>query len=176
MNSTLNLFEAEPTAPKESPPDPKLWQADLLDLLAGLEHLRGGLAGRRLSADGAAVLGVFEQMLQQTEALAGRTRFADDAGDAQTEAVGRAGAFLTALAGLRPASRGLVASVLGGRSRGPLPAAAVRECANAGFEAVNAYFALFTDRFQSSRAARGWVDAASSFLADLKSDVRDLAE
>lgn len=173
---TAEQTPAEPAPAAPPPSDPRAWQDDLLDLLAGLEHARGILAGRRLAADGAVVLAVVEQMVQDAEGLAGRTAFPDSAEDAQTEALAKAGAFVTALAGLRPAKTGLMANVRASWSKEKLPVAAVRECLAAGYEALNAYFALFTDRFKSSKAARGWVDAASAFLADLKSDLRDLPE
>lgn len=174
MTTDQTVVEPIPSPP--SPADPRAWQDDLLDMLAGLEHARGMVAGRRLAADGAVVLAVIEQMVQDAEGLAGRTEFPDSAEDAQTEAVAKAGAFVTALTGLRPAKAGLMANMRASWSKDKLPATAVRECLTAGHEALNAYFALFTDRFKSSKAARGWVDAASAFLADLKADIRDLPE
>ncbi|MFO0851419.1 MAG: hypothetical protein U0871_23105 [Gemmataceae bacterium] len=173
MTADQTVVEPSPSPP--IPSDPRAWQDDLLDMLAGLEHSRGLLAGRRV-ADGAVVLAVIEQMVQDAEGLAGKTEFPDSAEDAQTEAVAKAGAFVTALTGLRPAKAGLMANMRASWSKDKLPAAAVRECLTAGHEALNAYFALFTDRFKSSKAARGWVDAASAFLADLKADIRDLPE
>ena len=51
--------------------------------------------------------------------------------------------------------------------------AVTRRCFNALCEAVLAYFTAFTSRFPTSRAARGWVEVAATFAADLKRSVRD---
>jgi hypothetical protein len=179
MSAALKLFDPDPATDSAAgaPPDPAPWQADLLDLLAGLDHLRTGLAGLRVGADGEAVLTTLEGMVRATAAVADRADFPAATADAQSDAVALAGAFITAAHGQQRGGKGLMANVLGGwAGREPLPPADVRDAAAAGLDALHAYFALFTDRFQSSKAARGWVDAASAFLADLKADLRELPE
>ena len=74
--------------------------------------------------------------------------------------------------------QGLFRSVLTALSRATVPSAApaVRNCLELADETLNAYFTLFTEKYPSSLSARGWVDAASGFLADFKQLVRDLPE
>ena len=164
--------------PPPPPPDPAAWQAELVELLAGVEHVRWGVVGLALPAGGPALLAYAEGTLQACEGLARDTAFAPHTADAQAEAVAKAGAFVSRLAGVRPAAPGggLFRSVLSAFApeAAPLDPQAVRDCLLAHHEGLHAYFALFTDHFQSSRAARGWVDVASAFLTDYKAMIRDL--
>ncbi len=168
---------AEPP-PAAAPPDPAVWQAELVELLAAIEHVRWSLRGLKPVAGGAALLSFAEGTLQACEGLARDTAFAAHTAEAQGEAVAKAGAFVSKLAVLRPAAApgGLFRSVFSAFApeAAPLDPLAVQDALQAHHEALNAYFALFTDHFQSSKAARGWVDAASGFLADYKAMVRDL--
>ncbi len=169
---------AEPEPERSPPPDPVAWQAELVELLAGIEHVRWALRGLRAVAGGAALLSFAEGTLQACEGLAGDTPFAPHTADAQAEAVAKAGAFVSKLAQVRPTSHGgLLRSVFSAfaAETAPLDPPALQDCLLAHHEGLHAYFALFTDHFQSSKAARGWVDAASCFLADYKTMIRDLA-
>ena len=170
---------AVPPPPAAAPPDPAAWQGELVELLAGVEHVRWGLRGVKPLAGGPALLGFAEGTLQACEGLARATPFATHTGDAQAEAVAKAGSFVSKLAQVRPApgSGGLFRSVFSAFApeAAPLDPLDVQDVLTAHHEALNAYFALFTDHFQSSKAARGWVDAASGFLADYKGMIRDLA-
>ena len=93
-------------------------------------------------------------------------------------ALAKAGAFFTLSAGLKKApSRGLFCGVLSAFSAAESrPSGEVKECLTAATEALNRYFALFTERFPTSSSARRWVDAASAFLADIKQTFGDLKE
>jgi hypothetical protein len=167
---------APPPDPPPPPPDPAAWQAELVELLAGLEHVRWGLLGLPLGTGAAALLSFAEGTLQAVEGLAQDTPFPPDTADAQAEAVAKAGAFVSQLAALRPAPGGLLRSVFAAfGDHHPLPPAEVKACLLAHHEALAAYFAVFTAHFQSSKAARGWVSAASCFLTDYKAMIRDLA-
>jgi hypothetical protein len=162
-----------------TPIDPSDWQSNLIGLLARLEYLRTEMTGRRLTDDAGHLLDVAEMMVLAVEDLARRTPFPDDTAAAQAEAVGRAGAFFAAAAALkRPQAKGLFRSVLAAFKDDPksVSGRAVRDCLTAAVEALHSYFSLFTERFPSSTTARGWVDAASSFLAELKQEVRSLPE
>ncbi len=169
---------AEPP-PATAAPDPVAWQAELVELLAAVEHVRWGLRGLRPTAGGAALLSFAEGTLQACEGLAQETSFAAHTADAQSEAVAKAGSFVSKLAQMRPTpgGGGLFRSVFSAFApeAAPLHPLAVQDALQSHHEALNAYFALFTDHFQSSKAARGWVDAASGFLADYKAMIRDLA-
>jgi hypothetical protein len=165
------------------PPAPLLdfrpWQSALAGLLARLEHDRSAMTGRRLAADAGWLLDRAEAMVVAVEDLARETTFPAKLTPAVGEAVARAGVFVSAAQEVREGlKRGLVRSVLTALSRAAVPSAApaVRSCLESAGEALNGYFTLFTDRYPSSLAARGWVDAASGFLADYKQLVRGLPE
>lgn len=163
---------------KTAPPDPVVWQNELVELLASIEHVRWRMRGLKPLAGGPNLLSFAEASLQACEGLAQDTKFAKQTAEAQTEAVAKAGTFITRLAQLRPAAHGgLLRSVFSAFApdAAPLDPVAVQECLLSHHEAISAYFALFTDHFQSSQSARGWVSAAGCFLADYKAMIRDLA-
>ncbi len=168
-----------PAAERTPPPEPRGWTAALAGLLAKLEHHRSELAGRRLAADAAWLLDRAETMVMAAEDLAQKTEFPAKSAGREGAAIARAGLFVTAAWGVREGlRRGLFGSLLvaltgsGGRGGGP----AVRSCLEAAGEALNGYFGLFTERYPSSLAARGWVDAATVFLTDYRQLVRELPE
>lgn len=173
MTSTLDApVPRTPTAP-----DTTDWLFRLIDLLARLEYIRAELVGRRLLEDLDHVLWVTEGMVQATEDLARNTRFADDSTAAQMAAVSKAGTFFGAVNSLkRPGGKNLLRSVWSAVGGQPEAATsrAVRECLFAAVDALHAYFGLFTTRFPSSAAARGWVDVASTFVTDLKQQIKSL--
>jgi len=173
MTSTLEA----PVTPPPVPDRNTAWQLDLILLLARLECYREELAGRRLLADLNLILSVTEGMVQLLDEMARKTRFSDNTGPAHMEALAKAGTFFGAANALkRPVQKSLVLSIWSAWN-GPQETTtcrAVRECVNAALEAVHAYFKLFTARFSPSSAARGWVDVASTFLAEFKQQVKTL--
>jgi hypothetical protein len=50
---------------------------------------------------------------------------------------------------------------------------AARRCFAALYDAVFAHFVVFTSRFPTSRAARGWVEVAATFVTEIKRTYRD---
>ena len=168
-----------PPEPTPAPPtDSRAWSIELVRLLSRLEHLRESCHGKRLIADSDWLVEQAESMVQATEELARRTTFAKGLTDTQSAALARAGAFFSLAAGLKKApSRGLFSNVLSALTTTEArPSGPVKECLAAAIEALNRYFALFTERFPTSASARRWVDAASAFLADLKQTVGELNE
>ena len=170
--------ETPPEPTPAPPPDSRAWSIELVRLLSRLEHLREVCHGKRLVADGDWLVGQAEAMVQATEELARKTTFAKGLADAQSAALARAGAFFSLAAGLKKAPpRGLLSGVLSALAPAEArPTGPVKECLAAAVEALNRYFALFTERFPTSASARRWVDAASAFLADLKQTIGDLKE
>lgn len=154
------------------------WQTHLVELLARLEHHRLQLVGTRLGPDADAILDRCEALVQLAENLARKTPFAESASAAQMDAMAKAGAvYVFVNDARRPAGRGLFQSVLSrfaadDTTQGPH----VREAVGLTVDALHAYCLLFTGRYPSSLAARGWVDAASAFLADFKQMRRDWPE
>ncbi len=171
MTSTLEA----PVTPPPFADKNSAWLLELIALLARLECFREELAGRRLLADLDLILWVTEGMVQALDELARKTRFAEETAPIQMDALAKAGTFFGAANGLkRPVQKSLILSMWTALN-GPADTAtsrAVRECANAAVEAVHAYFHLFTVRFSSSSASRGWVDVASTFLAEFKQQVK----
>ena len=160
------------------PPPPRPWQFHLIELLCRLESRRQQLVGLRLGADADAILDQCEAMAQLTEDVATRVHFSEKLAAAQLEAVAKAGELFGAChEARRPAARSLIQSMLQAlsSSEDSAQAAAVGVALNQTIEAINSYFALFTAHYPSSLAARGWVDAASAFLADFKQVSREMA-
>jgi hypothetical protein len=159
--------------------DPRPWQSSLAGLLARMEHIRSEMAGRRLSADAGWLLDRAEAMVLAAEELARATAFPARLARAEADAVARTGVFISTAHGVRDGlKRGLFRSVLTALSRATIPsvAPAVRDCLETAGEALNGYFTLFTEKYPSSLAARGWVDAASAFLTDYRQLTRELPE
>jgi hypothetical protein len=159
--------------------DHRPWQSVLAGLLAKLEHHRAEMVGRRLGADAGWLLDRAEAMVTATDDVAREAAFSAKLAAAEAEAVAKAGLFVAAAHGVRDGlKRGLFRSVLTALSRAAVPsvAPAVRQSLDAAGEALNGYFTLFTEKYPSSLSARGWVDAASAFLADYRQLVRGLPE
>jgi hypothetical protein len=141
------------------------YEDQLIGLMSRLEHLREGvataLAARRLS----------QALSRSGELMSLVGEFANRqfpfAGPEMRDALARAGEFQGALGALREPGKGPADET----ARLTL----TRRCFTAMNEAVLAYFVAFTSRFPTSRAARGWVEVAATFSADLKRTVRDLA-
>lgn len=166
--------------PSEAPPPPAAasstdWPGRLIGLLGKLDSLRDGFVGRRLIPDSQALIAAAEEMVQAAEDLASKTQFTDAMAGAQTRAMSKAGAFFTAVSALKkPQTKSLVISVYQALTTDGPSADAVRDCLLAALDVLNAYFSLFTEKYKSSAAARGWVDAASAFLTDFKQLVKDM--
>jgi len=171
-----------PESPNRATPGatPHAWQFGLIALLAKLESLRLQLAGCRYATDADHLLDRVEAMVLLTEEFSRLHDFPDASMDAQMNALAKAGAFYATLNDTRrpaPAGRSLLKSMFAKvTAADAVPGAAVRECVTSGIEALHAHFSLFTEMYRSSLKARGWVDAASSFLADFKQMARALPE
>ena len=153
------------------------WQAHLIELLAKLEHHRLQLAGTRLGPDADYVLDKCETLVQLAEDLAKRTTFAEASAAAEMDAMAKTGAaYVCVNDARRPGSRSLFQSVLAKFAADGTQTPAVREAVDRTVDALHAYCTLFTGRYPSSLAARGWVDAASAFLADLRQMQKDWPE
>jgi hypothetical protein len=141
------------------------YEDQLIGLMARLEHLREGLvaaiAARRA---GQALTRCVELMTLVSEFA---NRHFPFAGPEMRDALARAGEFQGALSALREPGKG--------PADDPARLTLTRRCFTAMNEAALAYFVAFTSRFPTSRAARGWVEVAATFSADLKRTVRDVA-
>lgn len=169
MAAALRLHRDDDPAPP-----PEAWEPRVIELLARLDHLAGSLDGLRAGADAAAVLDRAEALVHAADDLAGRTPFPERLAGLQAEAVGAGGVFQTAALAARGRLGGVWASLTGRRPAGL--AAEVRAALLLAADALQAYFALFARAFPDAGAARGWVDAASTFLADARRRARDLAD
>ncbi len=186
-----------PPAPEVTPPGPRSgsksgpvpraaaagppardWQTHLIELLSRLEHHRLQLVGTRLGADAEFILDKCEASVQLAEDLAAGTAFGDAHAAARMDAMAKAGGvFGAANDARRPGGRSLFKSMLSAfTADDPGHAPAVRAVVEASQDALSAYCSLFTSHYPTSLAARGWVDAASAFLADFKQTGRELAE
>lgn len=177
MSALLTL--ARPEDADGAPFDPRAWQSGLAGLLARLDHARSELAGHRLGADAGWLLDRAEEMIAAAETFAHGAALPARLANTEAEAVARAGKFLTTAHGVRETlHKGLFRSVLstltGTTGSGVAPA--VRGALEAAAETLGSYFTLFTERFGSSIAARGWVEAATAFLMDFRELIRDLPE
>ena len=136
------------------------YEDDLFGLLAHLEHLREGMVGAKPSH----VLALGSQIVEQVVAFG--------------ERYGPIGPLLpgpdpteSRTAEFRAALKPLWVQVKDGGSKAQ-PAAG--PCYVALYDAVFAYFTAFTNRFPTSRAARGWVEVAATYVTELKRTLRDL--
>jgi len=151
------------------------WRLGLIEMLAKLESLRQQLSGSRIANDADHILDRIEAMVLVTEEFSKILDLPDSGMDTQMNSMAKAGEFYAALNDVRQkTSRSLLKSVISKFSTidERAVAALVTACVNAGLETLNAYFSLFTEMYQSSLKARGWVDAASAFLADFRQQIR----
>lgn len=153
------------------PVDAHEWQLVLIGFLARLEAIRIDLESRRLNTDVALIIEAAESLVLSADDLQRQTVFADESHSAQGDAIGKAGEFYATVGTLRR-------NVLKGQYRTSVAARtmALRECLTAAIDALHTYFILFTEHYPSSQAARGWVDAASTFLVELKTTVKNLKD
>jgi len=153
------------------------WRLGLIELLSKLESLRQQLAGSRVANDADHILERLETMVLLTEEFCKTLDLPDSGMDAQMNAMAKAGEFYAALNDIRQKStRSLLKSMISkfSTTEEPVLLALVTTCLNAGTDSLNAYFSLFTEMYQSSLKARGWVDAASAFLADFRQLLRTM--
>lgn len=164
--------------PAAASPPARDWQTHLIELLSRLEHHRLQLVGTRLGADADFILDKCEAAVQLAEDLAAATTFADTHTAARMDAMAKAGTvFGAANDARRPGGRSLFKSMLSAfASDDPGHAPAVRAVVEASQDALSTYCSLFTSHYPTSLAARGWVDAASAFLADFKQTAKELTE
>jgi hypothetical protein len=154
-----------PLKPQAAAPDPDVEPDDadaqdadrfedaLFGLLAHLEHLREALA----AADPAQVPPMVGELMDRVSA------FADEQcplgpGLDGAEAQARLAEFQAAWQALPDQAN---------------DAGARRRCFAALYDAVFAHFVVFTGRFPTSRAARGWVEVAATFVTELKRTPRE---
>jgi hypothetical protein len=158
-----------PAAPDEDPEDAED-QADadryedaLFGLLVHLEHLRESLASPDRPAQVPAALG---EVMDRVGAFAQESCPFVPTAEA-TEAEARLAEFRADLKSFQDELK-----EAGARA---LAADKARKCYVALYDAVFAHFVVFTNRFPTSRTARGWVEVAATFVTDLKRTLRDLA-
>ena len=166
-----------PPAPAAPTMPPAEWNATLVALLARLEDRRGRMPAR-VRGHAAEILDAVEAMVADCEAVTANATFASDLNDLQAEALAKAGAFLMATGDSRQAApvgvfRSLWSKVT---ARDDAAAPQIRACALAACETLSAYFTLFTRAFPKSALARDWVEAASAFLGEFNTQIRDLPE
>lgn len=172
MAELLHPETAAAPPPAQSAVD---WPGSLIGLLGRLDTLRAEFVGRRIAPDTEALIGHAEAMVQAAEDLAKRTTFPDALAEMQARALSKAGAFFTAANSLKKApTKSLFFTMLNALTDSDSPPEAVRACLLSSVEVLNSYFMLFTEQFKSSASARGWVDAASAFVAEYKQLIRDL--
>ena len=139
------------------------YEDQLIGLMSRMEHLREGLATALSTRRASQALTRSGELMTLVSEFA--NRHFPFAGPEMRDALARSGEFQGALCALREPVKG------------PADDAArvtlTRRCFTAMNEAVLAYFVAFTSRFPTSRAARGWVELAATFSADLKRTVRD---
>lgn len=151
----------------------------LVSLLARLEHFRLELIRSIRSRK----LGMIVQAVQ--DMMSAVTGFADkNCPPDGTEDHRRCLAWLTQYhVTLQPLAAAIsgsaIRSMLGLASKSLKPMAASERLAsekklmNAVCETISSYFVIFTSRFESSRAARNWVETAASFLVELRRSVHE---
>ena len=139
------------------------YEDQLIGLMARLEHQREGLAASVAARRQAQALSRSGEMIGLVSEFA--NRHFPFAGPEMRDALGRASEFQGALDALRESSKSTIEEVA--------RVALSRRCYSALTESMLAYFVAFTSRFPTSRAARGWVELAATFSADLKRTVRD---
>ena len=140
------------------------YEDGLIWLLSRLEHKRRGLESLRTS-------GRLSSMLEQaTELVDLVIAFAEEhcafsVGRDKDEATTRIRDFRSSQAAIRerlPIADSGSAQLDAGLQT------LVKRCFASLQDAIVAYFTIFTSRFPTSRAALGWVEAAASFIVELK--------
>jgi hypothetical protein len=181
MTAALKIHRTTDDVSAAAQPQPTTsspgWVARLVSLLSRLEDRRARLPDK-VRGNAASILETVEQMVAECEVAASVEVFPAELNTLQAEALAKAGAFLMAVNDTRqPAPVGVFRSLWASVTRSDDTAAPqVRACLLAATEAISAYFTLFTRTFPSSAAARTWVEAASTFLAEMNTQVKDLAD
>jgi hypothetical protein len=144
----------------DAPEADDTYEDDLFGLLAHLEHLREGMVGAKVPQVLAAAREIMDQVVTFAERYASASALMPGPDPAETKAADF-GTVLKPL--LEKLKAGPTVSL---PPTGP--------CYVALYDAVFAYFTQFTNRFPTSRAARGWVEVAATYVTDLKRTLRDL--
>jgi hypothetical protein len=152
------------------------WITTLVGLLAQLEDRRARLPSR-VRGNALAILETVDGMVAACDTLANDLTFPIMLDALQAEAIAKAGAFLMATHEAQQAAptgvlRSLWSTIT---NKDATVGPQVRACLLAAFEALSAYFTLFTRAFPAS-APRNWVDAASAFLGEFNTQIRDLPD
>jgi hypothetical protein len=136
------------------------YEDELFALLADLEHLREGMVGAKVGQVLTLGRDIMDRVVSFAEQYgpAGSLMPGPDPAEVKADEFGSV---------LKP----LLAQVKAGGPNGSLQTG---PCYVALYDAVFAYFTAFTGRFPTSRAARGWVEVAATFVTDLKRTLRDL--
>ncbi|MCE9563677.1 MAG: hypothetical protein K8U57_16675 [Planctomycetes bacterium] len=188
MTSALKIHRRPDDAPVDnpqpeppSPPEPTFsaeeWITALVTLLSDLEARRGRIP-ERVRGNVKPILDAIEGMIAECEAVATAVNLPDNLNALQADALAKAGAFLMATHEARQAApTGVFKSIWSAvTNRDDSVGPQIRACLLAAFETLSAYFALFTGAFPSSVAARTWVEAASGFLGEFNTQIRDLPD
>jgi hypothetical protein len=152
-----------PAVPEEEKLDAEGdYEDQLIGLLARLDHVREGLASAVAARRPALAMTRAGELMGHLTAFG--NRHFPFAGPEVRDALARVAEFKGGLDLLREPGRA---------GEEDARQAVTRRCFAALCESVLAYFTAFTNRFPTSRAARGWVEVAATFAADLKRSVRD---
>jgi hypothetical protein len=151
------------------------FELDLVALLGHLDHLRDGIEAAHTACRPAQSLKLAEDFADQLTAFA--ERFELSTGRDLDQAYAGIADFRAAVPLLHEKVQGSgVRSLLGIAGRAG-DAEALRpvadKCFTALYNATVAFFVTFTNRFSTSKAARGWVEVAASFVVELKNLTRD---
>jgi hypothetical protein len=147
----------EVAAPPTGRPDVTVYEDSLIALLARLEFIREAMTESRPTK----AIGLANDLIAEVIAFADRWPGASDRAS-HLGADEKVGEFFAAIGTLRGPGNGT--KLIGNVTSSP----AYRQCFSSIFEAVKIYFEVYTDRYPNSRMARPWVEAAASFVVDLK--------
>ena len=186
MTGALKLHRRPDDTPVDRPlppppPEPNFsaaeWTTKLVTLLSDLEARRSRIPDR-IRGNVKPILEAVEGMVTECEAVATGVELPGELNALQAEALAKAGAFLMSISDARQAApMGVFKSIWSAvTSRDDSVGPQVRACLLASFEAMSAYFTLFTRAFPSSMIARNWVEAASAFLGELNTQIRDIQD
>lgn len=140
-------------------PEPDL-EDELITLLGELEMLREGMVGARNARWTSQLLNLGEKLIDLVAAFTEK-RCPFVVSRDREEATARTSEFHTAVAKLR-------VEMAESSSTAKSELATVGQSLSMLVEAMTGYFAVFTNRFPTSRAARPWVEAAATFLAEFR--------
>lgn len=151
----------------------------LMTMLANLEYLRYRMETASQKQQASRVLLRAEELLGMIVKFSDENMVQDSTMTLQ-EAVNTAARFYGNLVPVREQFKGWMLSKIFGSSESNLPTLTTQtrqeqftRCLEALSDTVVNYFTAFTERFDSSLAARIWVESAAGFIADLNRVIRD---